>query len=101
MELDAMTKRINQRSEERVAAALPVRLGNKTGLTRDVSVSGISFEIDDDYKTGSEISFMVEVATPTGKMMLKCHGSVVRTEARGKKTGVSVKITESVMEAAD
>lgn len=96
----AMAINENQRSEERVSVALPVRLDNVSGLTSDVSASGICFEADVDYAAGSEISFVIEVATPTGKMLLKCKGSIVRTEARGQKVGVAVKIIESVMEAA-
>jgi len=36
--------------------------------------------------------------TPGGKMMLKCHASIVRIEPRGKRVGVAVKITESTLE---
>lgn len=90
-----MTISRNKRSEERVNVALPVRLDNTSGLTRDVSVSGISFEVDANYTLGGEISFVIE----NEKILLKCKGSIVRTEAHGQKTGVAVKITESVMEA--
>ena len=95
-----MTKRNrNQRTEERVSAALPVDLGTATGITTDVSASGISFETDATYAFGSTVDLTVEFETPGGKMLLKCHGNIVRIEPRGKKVGVAVKITESTMEA--
>lgn len=94
-----MANRRDQRGEERVPAALTVKVDHATGVTRDISVSGICFETDADYTAGNEISFMVELESPIGKMILKCQGRIVRTEARGDKTGVAVKITESVMEA--
>ena len=92
---------LNQRCEERVNTTLPVRLDKANGLTHDISASGICFEVDANCATGSEISFVVELETSTGKMLLKCNGSIVRTEACGKKKNVAVKINESVMEKAD
>ena len=91
----------NQRSEERVNVALPIQFDKANGLTRDVSASGVCFEMDASYATGSEISFVIELETSTGKMLLKCNGSIVRTEVRGGKNNVAVKITESVMETAN
>lgn len=90
----------NHRSEERVPTTLPVKLGNKMGLTRDISVSGICFDIDADYVAGSEITFEVELDSGAEKIVLKCRGSIVRTDTHGQKRGVAVKITESVLQAA-
>jgi hypothetical protein len=87
-----------QRTEERVFTALPVDLGNGTGVTRDVSASGIFFEIDSNYRLGSAIEFVVEMHTPGGKMLLKCEGEIVRIEPRGPRVGVAVKITTSSLE---
>jgi len=87
-----------KRTEERVCTALPVDLGTAKGTTRDVSASGMFFETDAAYAVGSKISLNVELATPGGKMILKCHGSIVRIEHRGVKVGVAVKISESAME---
>ena len=95
-----MTKRNrNQRTEERVSAALPVDLGTATGITTDVSASGISFETDATYAFGNTVDLKVEFDTPGGKMLLKCRGEIVRIEPRGNRVGVAVKITESTLEA--
>lgn len=88
-----------QRKEERIVTALPVRLGEIIGLTRDVSAAGIFFEVDAACAVGGDISFALELDTPTGKIMLRCKGNIVRTESRNDKLGVAVKISESVMEA--
>lgn len=90
----------SKRGEERVSAALPVRLEQMNGVTRDVSASGICFEVDAAYETGNEISFMIELETGNGKMLLNCKGSIVRTELNGQKKTVAVKISESVLQAA-
>jgi len=97
--MDTRDKRdLGHRKEERVSTALPVNLGTATGITKDVSASGIFFETDVPYALDSVISFTVELDTPGGKMLLKCRGNIVRIEPLGKKVGVAVKITESTME---
>lgn len=88
-----------QRKDERIVTALPVKLGGAIGLTRDVSAAGIFFEIDAACTVGSDISFEVELETPTGKIILKCKGNIVRTESRENKLGVAVKINESMLES--
>ena len=91
----------DNRSEARVTSALPVDLGGGgAGMTRDVSASGIFFEIDATYALGSSISFTVKLDTPGGPVNLNCQGEIVRIEPRGPKVGVAVKIIESAMEAA-
>ena len=90
----------DKRKEERVPATLPVNVGNAAGIVRDVSASGIFFEIDANYSLGSSISFAVKLDTPSGSMNLKCMGEIVRIEPRDSKVGVGVKIRESTMEAA-
>jgi Tfp pilus assembly protein PilZ len=79
---------------------LPVDVENAAGIVRDVSASGIFFEIDARYTLGSLISFAVKLDTPSGGMNLKCRGKVVRIEPREARVGVAVEITESMMEAA-
>jgi Tfp pilus assembly protein PilZ len=95
-----MTTQKDQRREERVNVALPVRLKKATGVTRDVSASGVCFEVDANYTLGSEITFVIEVETAGQKILMKFKGNIVRTENHGTKKGVAVKITESAMEAA-
>ncbi len=90
----------DKRKEERVSTILPVNVGSTAGIVRDVSASGIFFEIDANYTLGSSISFAVKLDTPSGFMNLKCMGEIVRIEPRESKVGVGVKIRESTMEAA-
>jgi len=97
--LIAETTNLENRREERVSTSLPVNLGSTTGVTRDVSASGICFETDESYAVGSPISFEVQMDAPGGKMVLKCRGEIVRVEPRGGRVGVAVKIMESKLEA--
>ncbi len=86
---------IDQRLASRLDAALPVTLEQNTGLTRNVSASGICFEVDSHYALGSEISFVIELETFNKKMFLNCKGRIVRTEDHGNKTDVAVQLLES------
>jgi hypothetical protein len=94
----AMTIHENQRTEERVSVALPVSIDQASGVTLNVSASGICFETDVNCIEGSEISFVIELDGLAEKVLLKCKGQIVRTEIRGQKNGVAVKVLESVLE---
>ena len=86
------------RTEERISCGLPVDLGSATGMTRDISASGVFFETDATYPLSSSIHFQVELNTPTCSSLVTCHGEIVRIEPRDKKVGVAVKIIEASVE---
>ena len=74
----------------------PVRLGRRTGITRNISTSGVYFETDVDYAPGSEINFAIELDGPAErKLILRCRGMIVRIEHRAGKVGVAVEIVAS------
>lgn len=89
-----------ERTEERISCGLAVDLGTATGITRDISASGVFFETDATYPLSSSIQFRVELDTPTCNRLVTCHGEIVRIEPRNKKVGVAVKITEASIEPA-
>lgn len=92
-------KNQDKRGERRVRAALTLNLGSETAVTRDVSASGVFFEMETARALGSEIKFSAELATPGGKMMLRCKGEIVRIEPHGARVGVAVRIIESALES--
>lgn len=84
-----------------MSAARPVRLDRGTGVTRNISASGVFFETSVDYAVGSKISFAIEIEGPRGgKLMLRCQGEIVRVERRDGKVGVATKIVPSKLESA-
>ena len=87
-----------KRRKERVFTRMPVNLEAATGVTRDVSETGLYIETDAQYAIGGEINLSMEVDTPGGKMMLRCHGTIVRIEPHETKVGVAVNIITSSME---
>jgi len=87
---------LDKRRGERMFVTRPVRLGGRTGITRNISTSGIFFETDVDYAPGSEISFAIELDGPRRKtLILQCRGTIVRIEHRAGKVGVAVEIVAS------
>ena len=88
-----------KRKGPRIQAALPVLLKNVQGITRDVSAAGVYFwTAGTTCVPGELIDFSVELKRRGGKIVLKCHGDVVRTEPSTKEIGIAVKIIESAME---
>ncbi|MDH3314823.1 MAG: PilZ domain-containing protein [Gammaproteobacteria bacterium] len=94
-----MTARLpEKRRDKRIDVALPVILDKATGVTRDVSASGVFFWISGMYALGDSISFSMGRKTESGKFMLKCRGDVLRVEPRGNEVGVAVRMTQPVVE---
>lgn len=89
----------DKRREERVNASLPVDAGPATGVTRDVSASGMYFETDASYTVGSPVNIALSLDTPWGKVMFRCDGKIVRVESHDRKVGVAVQFIEPKLEA--
>ena len=88
------------RSEERVSMKVPVTLpGGLTGMTRDISASGIYFETDSEPVGDSPLAFSVEFKNEVGVgMTLRCRGQVLRVEHQGSRVGVAARILESKLQ---
>ena len=77
----------------------PVVLARGSGVTRNISTSGVFFEADVDYAVGSKIIFAVQLDGPQGeKLELITRGEIVRVEPREGKVGVAAKIVASKLE---
>ena len=80
---------------ERFQTKLPLSIGDKQGTIHNISATGAYFEIDANHKPGSEVSFVVDLETPGGKIQVQCQGEIVRVQERDGKFGVAVKIVSS------
>jgi hypothetical protein len=94
------TIRAEQRREERVRAAFRVDLGGASGLTRDISATGIFFETDAPLAAGGTVNLDIAIETPGGPIMMSYVGRVVRLERRESRLGVAVRILESAIRPA-
>ena len=89
---------VHQRRDERVESHLPVRVGGDLGVSKNISASGIYFELDQKQLQESIIDFVIELDTPGGVLNLICKGEVVRMQTVDGKLGVGVKIFEQRFE---
>jgi len=85
-----------KRGAERIRVKLPVQLEDGTGITRDVSRSGVFFFTDRSVAPDMPLRFRIELqyAFPGEPVLLHCMGKVVRVEEAGERTGVAVSISE-------
>ena len=77
---------VEKRREERMSVTRPVKLDRGTGITRNISMSGVFFETDVGYVQGSVIIFAIELDGPSEKkLMLGYRGMIVRVERQTGK----------------
>ena len=90
----------DKRQERRMSMTRPVQLERGKGVTRNISISAVFFEIDMEYDPGNKFNFTIELDGPADKtLMLRCRGAIVRVELRGGKLGIAAKIVASKLEA--
>lgn len=89
---EAGPDRSDRRRAARFQIAIPVELEGGTGITRDVSLSGVFFETEQSFAPGEEISLalVLERASPTRPVRLQCDGRVVRVTRFDGRIGVAV-----------
>ena len=79
-----------RRRAQRYQLAVPVRLQDgSTGITRDISTSGILFETERAHSIGDTVNLSVHLREAT----VQCEGRVVRLEQVDGKFGIAVDLT--------
>ena len=95
----AIHSALGKRREVRMSARRLVQLDHGTGVTRNISTSGVFFVTDVDYVPGNKINFAIELeGFRGGKLMLRSWGKIVRVEIRRGITGVGARILASKLE---
>jgi len=80
-----------QRLEPRERLALPLRLRDGShAVTRDISASGLFFEMAGEHHVGGLVDFEMQLADL--RMRFTAVGQIVRVEHRFSTTGVAVKL---------
>ncbi|MFI5338865.1 MAG: PilZ domain-containing protein [Candidatus Methylomirabilales bacterium] len=84
-----------RRRSARFRIAIPVELEEGTGITRDVSLSGVFFETDRSFAPGEQINLVMvlERVSPGRPVRLQCEGRVVRVTHFDRRMGVAVAIS--------
>ena len=78
-----------RRSAPRHRMSVPVTFPGGTGLTRDVSSSGVYFLSESSFEEGQPVSLTLtlEHSSPKGPVDVTYQGVVTRTEVHGARTG--------------
>jgi hypothetical protein len=93
--------KLDRRSEVREVIRLPVAFeGGATGLTQDVSPSGLSVEFNGMPEKDSAIAFSITLFDDGRPLRLRAHGQIVWVEPRGGRYGIGVRILGSTLETA-
>ena len=80
-----------QRADPREQLVLPLKLGEaRLGMTRDISATGLYFEVHGDYVVQGTLDF--ELQLPEPRMKFTAIGQVVRIEHSDGKTGIAVRL---------
>ena len=85
-----------KRSAKRIRVEMPIHLEPGSGVTRDVSQSGVYFFTDQRFSPGMVVCFILELdyVFPGEPVQLHCRGKVVRVEDFGERMGVATSIRE-------
>ncbi len=83
-----------RRRAPRLPIAIPVELEGGTGLTRDVSISGVFFETDRYLVLGEQVRLTLILGrlSPEDPVRLQCDGRVVRVERREMQVRLGVAV---------
>jgi hypothetical protein len=82
------------RASQRVRVEIPVYIGQKELVTRDVSRVGVYFLSDKIFAEGRDLNFLLNLdyALPGKPITICCQGDVVRVEQHNGKFGIAAKI---------
>jgi len=91
-----MKKNGCRRGARRIRVEVPVHLEHASGITRDVSPSGVYFLATEDFTPGMPLRFVLDLdyVFPGTPVHLHCRGRVLRVEESGGKRGVAASISE-------
>ena len=88
---------VENRIDPRESLSLPLRLGDGVqGLTRNISASGLYFEIRGDHQLGGTLFFELDLGE--AKVKFTAEGRIVRVEHREGCTGIAVKLVSPRLE---
>lgn len=82
---------VENRVDPRESLSLPLRLGDGVeAVTRNISASGLYFEIRGDHQLGGTLMF--ELDLDDAKVRFTAEGRIVRIEHREGRTGIAVEL---------
>lgn len=88
-----------KRGAERFEMELPLTVeGGKYGVTRDMSVSGMSFTSRESYAVGERVELTVEYLLDGHNFPLRCEATVVRCDTCPGGFTIGVRLATAFLE---
>jgi hypothetical protein len=88
-----------KRGAERFEMEVPVSVdGTGAGVTRDVSVSGMSFTSREAYPEGQRLEITVDYLLDGHNYPLRCEAIVVRCDAEGGGFTIGVRLATAFLD---
>ena len=88
-----------KRGAERFEMELPLSVeGGKSGVTRDMSVSGLSFTSRESYAIGEHVELTVEYLLDGHNFPLRCEAMVVRCDSCPGGFTIGVRLSTAFLE---
>lgn len=78
--------------EPRYRTERPVQMGSFTGVCRDLSASGLYFELDPAAQPGQVVSLSIDLDAMGRRMQWVMEAQVVRTVQTNGKLGIGARI---------
>ena len=94
-----LRRRQEKRGAERFEMEMPLSVGNgEGGVTRDLSVSGLSFTSRQPYVVGEAIDVTVEYLLDGHNFPLRCRATVVRCDPCAGGFTIGARLTTAFVE---
>jgi len=82
----------HQPRAERIESNIPLQINGMSSIAKDISATGIFFELDQTHEIGSKIQFQLDISTPGGPLVVLCEAQVTRVVKKDGQFGIGAKI---------
>lgn len=88
----------DQRAAPRFGVGMPYTLDGREGQTRDLSVTGLSFDSETSFAVGSIVDLTLRYGLDGHNFPLQCQVEVVRVEPHGVGFTVAARMCQPFLE---
>ena len=89
----------HQPRAERIESNIPRQINGLVTSAKDISATGIFFELNETHEIGSKIQFQLDITTPGGPMVVLCEAQVTRVVKKDGQFGIGAKILNQEIKA--
>ena len=91
----------HQPRAERIESNIPLQINGMSSIAKDISATGIFFELDETHEIGSKIQFQLDISTPGGPLVVLCEAQVTRVVKKDGQFGIGAKILKQEIKSGN